>query len=129
MVAASKYPCIYCLWEPRYSSEDKYTKTGWPPLPEWDDKIGPQNNAIKKPLVPRENMLYQPMHIKIGRKLLTQLLKQIVKTNNAAFLAIKTILPKFSYAKVNGGIYDEPEIWYLFANKDLVEWVSISVYF
>lgn len=119
MAAASKFPCIHCLWEARYDRDDRYTKTDWTPRPEWDELIGPRNNAIKKPLVPRDKILFPPLHIKIG--LMTQLMKKILETNDEVFLIIKTILPALSDAKVKGGIFDGPEIRKLFNSKDLLQ--------
>lgn len=43
----------------------------------------PKNNDTKKPLVPRDKILFPPLHIKIG--LVTQWVKNIVQTNDEVF--------------------------------------------
>lgn len=115
MAAASKYPCVHCLWEPRYQESDRYTRK-WDVREEWTGE--PRNNAIKPPLIPRNKMLFPPLHIKIG--LVTQLIKKLIELNNDVFVTIKTkILPRLSDAKIIGGVFDGPEIKKIFESKEL----------
>ena len=70
---------------------------------------------IAEPLVPPENVLLPPLHIKLG------LMKNFLKALNKEGQAFKYLLQKFpqiSDAKLHAGIFDRPKIRTLLKDKD-----------
>jgi hypothetical protein len=117
MAAASKNPCIHCLWDSKYNGKDKYWKTDWPPRPNWSKKTAGTNNAIKPPLIPRCKILFPPLHIKIG--LVKQLFKKIYETNEKAGSRLCKIFPRLSKQKIEAGVFDGPQIRQIFKDSGL----------
>lgn len=126
MGAASKHPCVYCLWDSKYKKSDKYTKTDWPARPQWSEATAGKYNAIKPPLVPASKILMPPLHIKIG--LVTQLFKKIFQKNSAVRNVLHNIFPTLSQAKMKAGVYDGPQIRKIFENKDLPKALKTEEY-
>ena len=56
----TKRPCFLCMWDKR-AKEEHYTKE-WP-SPEL--KVG-EKNVINETLVPRDNIIFPSLHIKLG---------------------------------------------------------------
>lgn len=107
----TKYPCFLCLWDSR--AKDKH----------WEQKVWPvretltvgEKNVIHQPLVPREKIIFPPLHIKLG------LIKQFVKalnTESNCFKFICLTFPGLSYEKIKAGIFDGPQIRQLINSKD-----------
>jgi len=72
-------------------------------------------NVIHEPLVDRENILMPPLHIKLG------LCKQFVKAldkHGEALIYLKTMFPKLSTAKIEGGIFTGPDIKLMLASNE-----------
>lgn len=115
MGAASKNPCIFCLWDARYEGPDKYTKRDWPSRPSWSTSTEGKHNATKPPLVSSDKILMPVLHIKIG--LVTQLFKNIYKNNEKARLELPKIVKGLSDAKHKAGVYNGPQIRTLFAHQ------------
>lgn len=114
MGAASKYPCVHCLWDAKYKGPDKYTKTDWPKRHRNINERN--NNAIRQPLVDSSKILMPPLHIKIG--LVTQLFKKIYANNKRAREVLKRIFPQLTEAKMKAGVYNGPQIRDIFANEN-----------
>lgn len=107
----TKYPCFLCLWDSR--AKDKH----------WKQKVWPvrealtvgEKNVIHQPLVPREKIVFPPLHIKLG------LIKQFVKALNVegnCFKFICSTFPGLSYEKIKAGIFDGPQIRQLIKSKE-----------
>jgi hypothetical protein len=80
------------------------------------------HNVIHEALVPRENILLPPLHIKLG------LLKQFVKVldpNSAALHHIRKMFPRLSDAKVKGDIFTGPQIRVMLASRDLEQIMTV----
>jgi hypothetical protein len=116
MAAASKYPCVHCLWDSKYAGSDKYTKTNWP---ERSNEINRKYNVVRAPLVPPAKILMPPLHIKIG--LTTQLFKKIYQQNTEVIKVLKTMFPNLSDAKLKAGVYDGPQIREMFKKEVLLK--------
>lgn len=99
----TKYPCFLCLWDSR--ARDKHWKEkNWPERTSL--KVG-ERNIINEPLVDRQNIIFPPLHIKLG------LMKQFVKaldTKGDCFQYICTAFPALSYEKKKAGVFEGPQI-------------------
>lgn len=92
-----KYPCFLCKWDSRWRG-NQYGKKIWESRAYGE--LG-EYNIIHPPLVPTEQILLPPLHIKLG------VVKNFVKTlnkNGSAFEFLKSIFPKLSEAKIKEGI-------------------------
>lgn len=99
----TKYMCFLCKWDSR-SRKEHYIRKEWPMRDE--QQIG-SHNLIQEPLVPKQNIILPPLHIKLG------LMKQFVKAldpNRPAFAYLRTKFPKISEAKIKEGIFVGPQI-------------------
>lgn len=106
----TKYMCYLCEWDSR-AREQHYKRTSWPTRS--SSTIG-SFNVINEPLVPKQNILLPPLHIKLG------LMKQFVKAlnqSNPSCLFLKAKFPNLSDAKVKEGIFVGPQIRNLFKDK------------
>lgn len=115
MAAASKFPCIFCLWDAKVNKLS-YDVKQYPERPEWSDSLPVRYNATKPPLIERQKVILPPLHVKIG--LLTQLLKKVFKENSRAAATLISIFPRLSKEKIKGGIFDGPQIRKLFNDKN-----------
>ena len=79
-----KYPCFLCLWD-GWADSFHYKQIGWPSRESFT--IG-SYKVIAEPLVPQENVLLLPPHIKLG------LMKNFVKALNKEGQAFKYLLQK-----------------------------------
>jgi hypothetical protein len=98
----TKYPCFLCMWDSRARNEH-YTRKVWPAR---ELKVG-ERNVINDSLVPREKIIFPPLHIKLG------LMKQFVKALNKdgdCFKYICTAFPGLSDEKLKAGVFDGPDI-------------------
>ena len=99
----TKYPCFLCKWDSRAKSEHWVTKQ-WPMRCQLT--VG-EHNVINAPLIPRNKVLFPPLHIKLG------LMKQFVKALNKegdCFQYICRLFPRISTEKLKAGILDGPQI-------------------
>jgi hypothetical protein len=99
----TKFSCFLCLWDSR--AYDKHWKTlSWPDREEMN--IG-ERNVIREPLVKRENIIFPPLHIKLG--LMSQFLKSVDQESEWIRFFLK-FFPKQSLAKTVAGIFNGPQI-------------------
>ena len=59
----NKYPCFQCMWDSRDRAQH-YTKKDWPLREEL--VLCKERYVINEPLVDRDRILFQPLHIKLG---------------------------------------------------------------
>ncbi|XP_069623312.1 uncharacterized protein [Ranitomeya imitator] len=99
----TKYPCFLCMWDSR-AREKHWVESNWPPR----SGLKPGDpNILHQPLVDRKNILFPPLHIKLG------LMKQFVKalpTDGDCFKYIMLALPGLSIEKIKAGVFDGPQI-------------------
>ena len=106
----TKFMCFLCEWNSR-SRAEHYTRKEWPQRTE--PRVG-SHNVIREPLVPKENIILPPLHIKLG------LMKQFVKAlshDRPSFQYLKTKFPKLSEAKIKEGIFVGPQIRQLLLDR------------
>ena len=97
----TKYSCFLCLWNSR-ADDQHYSRTQWQLR---EELILGTHNVIRQPLVLREKILLPTLHIKLG--LAKQFIK-ILKSDSKALSHARAMFPKFSEAKVKGGICTGP---------------------
>jgi len=109
----TKYPCFLCLWDSRDKTQH-WVRKEWPRRENMD--VG-EKNIINDPLVPREKIIFPPLHIKLG------LMKQFVKAldkNGSCFAYIGKTMPQLSNEKIKAGIFDGPQIRQLIKDPDFI---------
>lgn len=107
----TKYMCYLCLWDSRAYAEH-YTRKDWPERTQWTAN---KENVKYESLVPQENILLPPLHIKLG------LMKNFVRgldTKGRGFKYLQKIFPNLSDAKVKAGVFDGPQIRKVLKDKD-----------
>ena len=101
--------CFLCLWDSRARNKDYIGKT-------WTQRIEEeegQHNVVALPLVPQNNIILPPIHIKLG------LFKQFVKglrKDSLAFKFLHECFPKLSDAKIKEDVFVGPQIRKLILN-------------
>jgi hypothetical protein len=98
----TKYPCFLCLWDSR-SKHEHWARNDWHPR---DYMVVGGQNVINEPLVARDRIILQPLHIKLG------LTKGFVKALNKDGLCIEYValrLPEITMEKLKVGIFDVPQ--------------------
>lgn len=99
----TKYPCFLCMWDSR-ARERHWVETNWPPR----SGLKPGDpNIVHEPLVDRMNIIFPPLHIKLG------LMKQFVKALSTDGDCLKYIIlafPGLSIEKIKAGVFDGPQI-------------------
>lgn len=99
----TKYPCFLCMWDSR-AREKHWVQSNWPPRS--DLKPG-DPNILHQPLVDRKNIIFPPLHIKLG------IMKQFVKalpTEGDCFKYLISAFPSLSFEKIKAGVFDGPQI-------------------
>lgn len=110
----TKYPCFLCMWDSR-AQDLHYTNKVWEKRDSFE--IG-KGNIIHKPLVAPEKVLLPPLHIKLG------LMKQFVKSldkDGRCFGYIEKKFPKLSEVKLQGGIFNGPQIRTLMRDEGFIK--------
>lgn len=103
----TKFPCFLCLWDSR-ADHLHYEEQEWP----LRDNLEPGSFNVKtNPLVNPQNVLFPPLHIKLG--LMKSFVKALDKSSDA-FLYLKEKFPRISEAKLTAGIFNGPQIRELF---------------
>ncbi|GBN58840.1 hypothetical protein AVEN_120875-1 [Araneus ventricosus] len=108
---ASKYPCILCMWDSR-AREKHWVQSNWPPR----SKPGDQN-ILHEPLADRKNIIFPPLHIKLG------LMKQFVKALSIEGDCLKyhiSAFPTLSFEKIKAVVFDGPQIRKLVKGEDFI---------
>lgn len=100
----TKYNCFLCLYNSRARNEH-WVRNTWPERTEYTPG---EFNVQSRPLVPRENIILPPLHIKLG--LMTQFVKAVGNTNIAAVDFLDGMFPRLSRFKVEEGIFVGPQI-------------------
>jgi len=124
----TKNMCFMCLWDTRYKG-DQYNKRDW-------DSRGPirlrKNNIVETPLVPIEDILLPPLHIKL------EIVKKFIKAldrEGDAFNELRRIFPRLSGMKIKEGILNGPDIRRLIKDRqfedalseqELVAWACVK---
>ena len=109
----TKYPCYLCMWDSR-AREKHWVESNWPPrstLKQGDP------NILNEPLVDRKNIIFPPLHLKLG------LMKQFVKalaTEGDCFKYILTAFPSLSFEKIKAGVFDGPQIRQLIRDQHFI---------
>ena len=99
----TKYPCFLCYWDSRATAEH-WVRNEWP---QRQSLASGDKNVINDPLVDRKNIVFPPLHIKLG------LMKQFVKAldhSGECFSYICSTFPGLSEEKKKAGIFDGPQI-------------------
>uniref|UniRef100_A0A336K5Y9 CSON014228 protein n=1 Tax=Culicoides sonorensis TaxID=179676 RepID=A0A336K5Y9_CULSO len=96
---------------------DKYQNVNWHPRPDWGEYNHSDFCAKDAPLIPRDKILFPPLHIKLG--LVNQFFSTVYKLNEAAQEHVQRLLPKLSSGKHKLGVYDGLQIRKIFKDKDL----------
>ena len=107
----TKYPCFLCLWDSRARTQHWRKKN-------WQERTSLQvgtANVINEPLVPRDRIVFPPLHIKLG--LMKQFVKALNKEGNC-FKYICSQFPGLSNEKLKAGIFDGPQIRMLMKDSD-----------
>ena len=109
-----KFPCFLCLEDSR-DRRNHWTNKVWEPRLELKEGMP---NIINTPLVPREKIIFPPLHIKLG------LMKQFTKaldTETVCFKYIIASFPGLSIEKIKAGVFDGPQIRKLLKDTNFVE--------
>lgn len=109
----TKYPCFLCMWDSR-AREKHWVQSNWPPRS--DLKPG-DPNILHQPLVDRKNIIFPPLHIKLG------LMKQFVKalsTEGDCFKYLISAFPSLSFEKIKAGVFDGPQIRQLVKDEHFI---------
>ncbi|GBL81793.1 hypothetical protein AVEN_93547-1 [Araneus ventricosus] len=96
----TKYPC---LWDSR-AREKHWVQSNWPPRS--DLKPG-DPNILHQPLVDRKNIIFPPLHIKLG------LMKQFVQALSIEGDCFKYLISAFhslSFERIKADVFDGPQI-------------------
>lgn len=99
----TKYCCFLCLWDSR-ARKEHYCKTNWPLR---EISIPGKSNVTNLALVPNNNIVLPPLHIKLG------LIKQFVKAldkSKETYKHLSQMFPKLSESKIKEGIFVGPQI-------------------
>ena len=107
----TKYHCFLCMWDSR-ARNHHWRKRHWSERTTL--QVGTAN-VITGSLVPRDNIVFPLLHIKLG------LMKQFVKALNKEGSCFKYIYWKFlglSNEKLEAGIFDGPQIRMLMKYSD-----------
>ena len=101
----TKYICFLCLWDSRADNEH-FTRRHWDIR---ENRVIGQQNSRYKALVKEENIIFPPLHLKLG------LMKNFVKAlardpENRSFVYLKSKFPKISTQKIKAGIFVGPQI-------------------
>ncbi|XP_031630890.1 uncharacterized protein LOC116345586 [Contarinia nasturtii] len=102
--AYPKYPCFLCLWDSRAYSQH-YTTANWPARTA--NTNTEEYSIIERQLVPKENIILPPLHIKLG--LMTQFIKALGEDHPVMDL-LYTMFPRLSTSKIHQGIFVGPQI-------------------
>ena len=107
-----KHPCFLCMWDNR-AKEEHYTKKEWQSR---ELKVG-EKNVINEALVPRDKIIFPPLHIKLG--LMKQFVKALDKEGDY-FKYICKSFPGLSAEKLKVVVFDGPDIRKLVKDADFV---------
>ena len=99
----TKFPCFLCLWDSRAKTEH-WIKKNWPVLSEL---IPGSLNVLAPPLVERSQIVFPPLHIKLG--IIKQFVK-ILEKDGGCFKYICMKFPGLTIEKLKAGIFDGPQI-------------------
>ena len=99
----TKYPRILCYWDSR-DKANHWTKKDW--LVRDRLNVG-EKNVIAEKLVPRDKIVFPPLHIKL--RLMKQFVKALDKDGDC-FQYICKSFPSLSNEKLKAGIFDGPQI-------------------
>lgn len=106
----TKNMCFLCLWDTRFKG-NQYETHDWLPR----DPTEKGHNCVNDPLVPMENVLMPPLHIKLG--IVKNFIKAIVKQPKILD-CLKNIFPRISEAKLKEGVLNGPDIRKLMKSKE-----------
>lgn len=98
-----KYPCFLCLWDSRAYGEH-YNRISWPERTEFTPH---EYNVKEAPLVPADNIILPPLHIKLG---LMSAFIRALGDEHPALDYLHYMFPKLSQMKINAGVFDGPQI-------------------
>src|SRR5258705_11455305 len=100
------------------SHSKHWVESNWPPRP----ALTPGDPNIQhEPLVDRKNIIFPPLHIKLG------LMKQFIKalpTEEDCFKYVITVCPSQSFEKLKAGVFDGPQIRQLIKDKHFIGTMS-----
>ena len=113
----TKFPCYLCLWDSR-STPLHHKKRNWPPRSSYHIGL---YNVKKTPLVEPKKVLLPPLHIK--QSLIEQFVKKL-NPKDDAFKHIQELFPKFSEAKIKGGIFVGSQVKRLLKSDSFSEKLS-----
>ena len=113
----TKFPWFLCLWVSRARTEH-WIKKDWPVHSEL---IPGSLNVLVPPLVKRSQIVFFPLHIKLG--IMKQFVKALEKDGNC-FECICTKFPGLTIEKLKAGIFDEPQIQKLTNNANFCKYMN-----
>lgn len=95
----TKNMCFMCLWNSRYKDTSQYQKRDW--AMRKVHAVG-VNNILHENLVPIEQILQPPLHIKLG--IVKNFIKALItRQNEQAFNQLQYIFPRLSKNKIKEG--------------------------
>lgn len=104
-----KYPCFLCNWDSRYKEKISYScqydKKDWELRQE--HCVG-DHNLMDNALVPKENFLLPPLHIKLG--IVKNFVKHVYGTQTGVPACLKTVFKVLSDEKFKNGVLNGPDI-------------------
>lgn len=94
----TKYCCAFCKFDSRYKG-NQYEKRDWESR---TSHTSNEFNVIAEQLIPLENILMPPLHIKLG--IVKNFVKRLLRVNQEAFEYLKNeVFPGLSNAKIKEG--------------------------
>lgn len=109
----TKNSCFRCLWDSR-ADKNHFTQRVWPPRE--NHQIG-QCNVVQEQLVDPNNVIFPPLHIKLG--LMKNFVKALAKNpENAGVAYLRSKFPKISSEKIKAGLFTGPQIKKLFLDAN-----------
>ncbi|GBM57446.1 hypothetical protein AVEN_24217-1 [Araneus ventricosus] len=106
-------PVFSCTWGSR-AREKHWVQSNWPPR---SDLKPYDPNILHKPLVDRKNIIFPPLHMKLG------LVKQFVKAlsiEGDCFKYLISAFPSLSFQKIKAGVFDGPQIRQLVKDEHFI---------
>lgn len=118
----TKYMCFMCNWDSRFK-QSQYDFRGWEARGE--PQIG-EKNVIRKALVPKENILLPPLHVKLG--IVKSFIKTIAQRPEVVPVLYSQIYKeKISVDKIKNGTLNGPDIRKLISTENAITFENILV--
>lgn len=97
----TRHMCFMCDWNTRFDRQKQYKTHSWKLRDESEHRDA---NKIREALVPKENVLLPPLHVKLG--IVKNFIKAVVAANSKAFDVLKQIFNLSPDRLRNGVCYE-----------------------